>query len=362
MSSENPRTRAELLRELELENRKSTVSGIAFFQAVAERSGMSATDLQGVALLTARGPLTAGQLAEAMGLTTGAVTGVVNRLERSGYVRRTPDPTDGRRVIVTPDSGALERAGAGFFSAEAEMMSTLLAPYSDADLAVLLDFTRRANTVTEAEVARIRSVSAGGEQAASTPLGSLTRGRLVFANGVYGLTLRAASDMDELFQARFEGSAPKVEVDGGTVTLRRSQRFSLFNLRKHTEAIMLSAAVPWEVEVRGGAAQIDADLSGLTLSSFTLKGGIGNVTLTLPRPSGVVPIRLSGGMNHATFHRPAGVEAQISVRGGFGTLTFGEQGLHGGGGRVQLQSPGYSGATDRFEIDISGGANTVTVR
>ncbi len=361
MSSENPRTRAELLRELELENRKSTVSGIAFFQAVAERSGMNATDLQGVALLTAKGPLTAGQLAEAMGLTTGAVTGVINRLERSGYVRRTPDPTDGRRVIVTTDLEALERAGAGFFSAEAELMSTLLAPYSDADLAVLLDFTRRANTVTEAEVARIRSATAGGEQAASASLGSVTRGRLVFASGVYGLTLRTA-EMTELFQARFEGSAPKVEVEGGTVTLRRPQRFSLFNLRKHAEAVTLNAAVPWDVEVRGGAAQIEADLGKLVLSSFTLKGGIGNVTLTLPKPSGVVPIRLSGGMNHATFHRPAGVEARISVRGGFSTLSFGEQGLHGGGGRVQLQSPGYSEAADRFEIDISGGANTITVR
>ena len=60
---------------------------------------MNLTDLQCLAILTSAGPVTAGQLAETMGLTTGAVTGVINRLERAGYVLRR-HPADGRRVVV----------------------------------------------------------------------------------------------------------------------------------------------------------------------------------------------------------------------------------------------------------------------
>ncbi|CAA9581392.1 MAG: Transcriptional regulator, MarR family, partial [uncultured Thermomicrobiales bacterium] len=105
------RKREELLRGLEEESRKSTLDGVYFFQAVAERSGMNLTDLQCVAILSSTGPITAGQLAETMRLTTGAVTGVVNRLERAGYVRREKDPTDGRRVVIEPVREELKRAG-----------------------------------------------------------------------------------------------------------------------------------------------------------------------------------------------------------------------------------------------------------
>src|SRR5919112_2772868 len=107
--------REELLRELEEESRKGTLDGVYFFQAVAERSGMNLTDLQCIAILTSTGPITAGQLAESMRLTTGAVTGVINRMERAGYVRREKDPDDGRRVVIQPVPEELGRAGAGLF-------------------------------------------------------------------------------------------------------------------------------------------------------------------------------------------------------------------------------------------------------
>ena len=81
---------------------------------------MNLTDLQCVAILTSTGPITAGQLAETMGLTTGAVTGVINRMERAGYVRREKDPRDGRRVVIQPVPEELERVGAGFFGSQGE--------------------------------------------------------------------------------------------------------------------------------------------------------------------------------------------------------------------------------------------------
>ncbi len=68
--------------------------------AVAERLGMHPTDLHFLGLVQLYGPTTAGHLAELGALTTGAVTGVLDRLEQAGYVRREPDPDDRRRVVV----------------------------------------------------------------------------------------------------------------------------------------------------------------------------------------------------------------------------------------------------------------------
>ena len=356
--------REQVLRELEEESRKSTLDGVYFLQAVAERSGMNLTDLQCVAILTSTGPVTAGQLAETMGLTTGAVTGVVNRMERSGYVRREKDPADGRRVVVRPVFEELERAGVGFFgSREGALVDALVSEYDDRDLALLLDFMRKANAMTREQIARIRAASEGkGGGEFSAPLGSMERGRLVFAHGAARLTLRAASGMDDLYRARFEGPAPKIEVEEGTVTFRRFRRFTLFDLHRHSEEVTLNAAVPWEIEVRGGAARIEADLGGLEVSSFVFKGKTSDLDLTLPEPAGTIPIRLSGSASKMSISRPAGVEARMNLKGGAATLTFDEQSFDAVGGKVRLQSPGYAGASDRYEIEVSGGASEISIQ
>src|SRR5687767_15738873 len=75
---------------------------------IAARAGITPTDLESLDLLRRLGPMTAGRLAELTGLTTGAITGMIDRLERRGYARREADPSDRRRVIVHAD---LERAG-----------------------------------------------------------------------------------------------------------------------------------------------------------------------------------------------------------------------------------------------------------
>jgi len=355
--------REELLRELEVENRRSSVEGMFFLQAVAQRSGMNLTDLQCITILTSTGPITAGRLAEMMGLTTGAITGVINRLERAGYVRREKDPGDARRVVIRPVSEELGRAGAGFFGSQGRVLDELLSDYDDREIAVILEVMRKSNAMTREETARIRAASEGDEGGEfSAPLGSLESGRLVFANGASRLTLRAGSGMDDLYRARFEGAALKVKVEDGTVTFRYSRRFRLFNWRSQPGEVTLNAAVPWAVEVRGGAYKVEADLRGLKLTSFALKGGVSEVALTLPEPSGVVPIKLAGGASKVSIRRPAGVESRVSVKGGAAKLTFDQESFDAVGGKVRLQSPGYDGASDRYEIEVSGGASEITIR
>ncbi len=90
--------------------------------------------------------------------------------------------------------------------------------------------------------------------------------------------------------------------------------------------------------------------------------GCSDVDLTLPEPLRVVPVRLSGGASEVNIRRPAGVEARLSMKGGVSKLTFDEQSFDAVGGKLRLQSPGYGSASDRYEIEVSGGASEVTVQ
>src|SRR5215470_16181872 len=93
--------RAELVRQLGHEARVSTLWTVLLHNAIASRSGINVTDMQCINLLQLRGPMTPGQLADAMFLTTGgAITAVIDRLEKAGMVRRHRDDEDRRRVLV----------------------------------------------------------------------------------------------------------------------------------------------------------------------------------------------------------------------------------------------------------------------
>ena len=84
------------------EFRHLATATILFHQAIADRLGMHLTDHKCGDILVQTGPITAGELAERTGLTTGAITGVIDRLEKAGFVRRVKDPDDRRRVIIEP--------------------------------------------------------------------------------------------------------------------------------------------------------------------------------------------------------------------------------------------------------------------
>lgn len=148
-----PGGRAEVLQALQRELRTMSTRTVMLSQAVAGRLGLSPTDLETMEILSA-GPVTAGRLAELTGLTTGAITGVVDRLERAGYVRRERDTDDRRRVIVRllPERARrLER----MFEPVARAMADLHGRYSDAELTLFLDYVRRANAIGHEQTARI---------------------------------------------------------------------------------------------------------------------------------------------------------------------------------------------------------------
>lgn len=107
--------RDKLVDEINEAGRKMSTATVLFHQTVAEKAGLSGTDHKYLDLLVQEGAMPAGRLAELTGLTTGAVTGIIDRLEKQGLVKRESDPRDRRKVLVVPQvEKAMEKLGPVF--------------------------------------------------------------------------------------------------------------------------------------------------------------------------------------------------------------------------------------------------------
>jgi DNA-binding MarR family transcriptional regulator len=124
-------------------------------QVIAERLRINSTDLECLGLLVENGPIPAGRLAELSGLTTGAITGVIDRLERAGYARRERDPNDRRRVFVRPLLERIEAIGPLFLGL-ARTMDELVAGYSEQERELILDFVTRSNDLVQHHIASLQ--------------------------------------------------------------------------------------------------------------------------------------------------------------------------------------------------------------
>ena len=151
------KTRKELIAALHVALRDTSGLGVLFSQAMAERAGINSTDLECLDMVSLRGPLTAGALAEATGLTTGAITGVIDRLERAGYARRERDVEDRRKVMVRA-LPAIEEKLAPLSRPMERATNVALASYPDDQLELLLDFLRRAREAALTAMAEIRKL------------------------------------------------------------------------------------------------------------------------------------------------------------------------------------------------------------
>ena len=195
----------------------------------------------------------------------------------------------------------------------------------------------------------------------AAPRGSLASGRLRFVRGASDVIIRADVSTGDLYRARFDGAVPEVWTEGGVVNLRYPRFFHPFGRRGRTGKVVLNAAIPWHIEVRDGASKLTADLSQLKLGSFEVSGGASKVELTLPRVSGLAPVRILGGASNVVIHRPEGVATRVRIVGGSTNLTVEDQYFGAVGGEVSLQSQNYEGTPERYDITITGGASNVTL-
>jgi DNA-binding MarR family transcriptional regulator len=153
------KARAALLRELEEALRRSSAQGVIFGQTVANVAGISGSDLECLDFLNLEGRVTAGRLAEVTGLTTGAITGVVDRLEKAGLVRRERDEADRRKVFISIVPENVAKIGK-YYAHMQRAMQQAFDDYTDAELRLLLRFASQGYATMLAATEELRAMVA----------------------------------------------------------------------------------------------------------------------------------------------------------------------------------------------------------
>ena len=151
------RKKSELIDELVREFRTSGNQDDAFDTLAAQRLGVNETDLHCLNIVENAGGITAGKLAVLSGLTTGAVTGVIDRLEHRGFARRVPDPEDRRRVRIEVTRAFYARADKIWGPLRADW-GRALAKFSNEELELITEFLRASNEVGRRHLDRVRQM------------------------------------------------------------------------------------------------------------------------------------------------------------------------------------------------------------
>jgi predicted transcriptional regulator len=141
----------------ELSGRELSDAVIFFHEAVASHLGMSVAEWKCLGLLEQHGPSTAGRLAELSGFTTGAITGIVDRLHQAGYVRRASHPNDRRSIIIQPvNLNEVKRQVQPIFQSLGSAMAAVANRYSSTELAAVAGFLRGTTEALRSETAKLK--------------------------------------------------------------------------------------------------------------------------------------------------------------------------------------------------------------
>lgn len=355
---------------------------VVFYEALAERLGLNPTDLRCLELIRLEAEVTPGRLAELTGLTTGAVTGVLDRLEKAGIVRRDADPEDRRRVMVRLVPGQAAELAA-VLEPLAKVSGSLLDRYAPNEQAAIKDYLARAASAVQTETQRLRAIARGGfmGDTYTAPLAGATRGRLVFVSGGPRLSMNVAplgasasariivetaasrltfmgpSPAGELINGRFEGPLPDIRAADGAVTVR--YRRSPFSSR--AARLALSDTIPWTVEIEGGITDLTGTLEGIPFAGLELRGGGNHVTLDLPAPLGTVTVRILGVASSVSFRRPTAVPVALSLAGGISHLRLDDRRHQNVDGSQRFETDAFATTPDRYEIQVLGGASDVRI-
>lgn len=141
----NDLKRNQLTQALNRQFRYASANSVMFSQVIAEKVGIHSTDNECLDYLLLNGPSTAGQLSELTSLTTGAITAVIDRLEKAGYVRRERDKTDRRKVIVAPNEEKIYREIMPYAMPMGVAMDAVCTQFSEVELEIVLKFITKAN-------------------------------------------------------------------------------------------------------------------------------------------------------------------------------------------------------------------------
>jgi hypothetical protein len=125
--------------------------------------------------------------------------------------------------------------------------------------------------------------------------------------------------------------------------------------------VVLNSAVTWSLDLAGGTQRTQADLRGGKVAGVAVMAGTAVLDVSLPRPSGTLPLLLAGGVSQFRLSLPGGVPVQVTVGGGASFVSVDDQNLTGIAGGTVLTPPGWAAATSRFDVDATSGFSQLTV-
>jgi len=155
-STQELKKRKSLIEQMQFLGQMSSTETALFHQTAASKNGFGITDMKTVSTLMQEGAMTAGQIAERLSLTTGAVTSVIDRLEKAKMVNRYPDPQDRRKVVVKVNALHAKQLGKVYDSIGA-VFTKELQLYSTKELEFLVEFYKMTIRLTKQEIKKINN-------------------------------------------------------------------------------------------------------------------------------------------------------------------------------------------------------------
>jgi DNA-binding MarR family transcriptional regulator len=135
-------TKTDLKKRALMAVRDYGVNLTQFRNAMSEWAGLNGTDMECLRLLFQKGIATPSELARHTGLTSGATTAMLDRLEKAGLIERRPNPKDRRGTLITPEQSASEKMASWFESAR-NAQEKLISSYSESELEIIADVFER---------------------------------------------------------------------------------------------------------------------------------------------------------------------------------------------------------------------------
>ena len=194
---------------------------------------------------------------------------------------------------------------------------------------------------------------AGGDEPAMLESGAVVS--IAVDSGSRGVVLRHGADMDTLIRVPHDPvAATPAIVRGETVKVRRLRGVGLGEIE-------LNPRHPWRFQIQGATWNTVVDAGALDVREIKLDSGAAKVECFLPKPRGVVPIVVSGGVVGLTLHRPPGVAVVAHASGGTARITLDAFSATALTSDLLWETPGASECADRYELRINGGAVQVSL-
>ncbi len=200
----------------------------------------------------------------------------------------------------------------------------------------------------------------------SGKVGRLSHAAVQVEAGGATITMQGSSSLgDDLFRAHIEysGRKPDVTLDASSGDVHISQSSTsgfFFQSRRFALTLQLNSSVPWKIAVDSGASSDTFDLLSLHVAGIDINTGASKEDITVGPPSGTVPITINGGALTVNVHRPSSVSASVSVSGGAVSLTFDGRSSKAVG-TLTAQTGNFDSVSDRYQIEVNGGACNVRV-